>query len=149
MILVSACLVGLDCRYNCESVIIEDIAKLIKEGKAIPVCPEQLGGLTTPRNPSEIVVEDGTITVKDCKGNDVTKEFVKGAKETLKIAKLANVKNAILKQRSPSCGNGLIYDGTFSGNIIEGNGLTAKLLSENHISVYDEENYTDLLRYKE
>ncbi|WP_066504238.1 DUF523 domain-containing protein [Abyssisolibacter fermentans] len=144
MILVSACLAGINCRYNGESVVIEDIVNLIKEGKAVPVCPEQLGGLTTPRNPSEIIKENNEIKVKDCKGNDVTKQFEIGAKETLKFAKSIGADIAILKQRSPSCGYGLVYDGNFNGATVTGNGLTAHLLSDNNIKIYNEENYMEI-----
>lgn len=115
-----------------------------KEG-LIPVCPEVFGGLTTPRTPNEIVggdgddVIDGEAKVITKDGEDVTEEFIKGARRALEIARIFNIKKAILKQRSPSCGNGKIYDGTFSGNLIEGDGVTAALFKRNGIEVISEE----------
>lgn len=101
----------------------------------IPVCPEQLGGLATPRAVAEI--KDGRVINQD--GKDVTAEFRQGAGEVLKIAKFYDIRGAILKQKSPSCGCGKIYDGTFSGVVIEGDGLTTKLLKENGIKVETED----------
>ena len=101
----------------------------------IPVCPEQLGGLPTPREPSE---QKGKKVVTKL-GKDVTKNFKNGAKEVLKLAKRFNIKEAILKQRSPSCGCGQIYDGTFTGTIIKGDGVTAALLKKNRIKIISEE----------
>jgi len=141
MILVSACLCGINCKYNGGSNLNEDILKLLAEGKAIPVCPEQLGGLTTPRSTKEIEggtgadVLDGTARVRGSDGKDTTDSFIRGAREVLSIAKKANVNEAFLKARSPSCGAGHIYDGTFSGKVIEGNGVTAELLKRNGIKV--------------
>jgi len=132
MILVSSCLAGLDCNYAGESRTCDSVVKLVKEGRAIPVCPEQMGGLTTPRDCVELV--NGRAVTKD--GRDVTEQFTKGANEVLRLAKLVGCKKAILKTNSPSCGKGLIYDGTFSGKKISGNGLTVQLLMENSIEVY-------------
>lgn len=146
MILVSGCLCGINCKYDGKNNLNEKVLKLMKEGKAIPVCPEQLGGQATPRPPHEIIGGDGagvlqgTCTVDGPKGNDdVSMEFIRGAEETLKIAKELNVNIAILKARSPSCGKGIIYDGTFSGGKRPGNGVTAELLIRNNIKVYTEE----------
>lgn len=133
-ILVSACLIGCDCRYigdNCKN---EAVRALAEKHILIPVCPEQLGGLTTPRLPSErqgekVVMVDGT---------DVTAQFAKGAENALEIANLTNVDFAILKAHSPSCGKGMIYNGTFSGEKCEGNGVTAELFIENGIHVFTE-----------
>jgi uncharacterized protein YbbK (DUF523 family) len=134
MKIVSACLAGINCRYDGESRPNELIVKLVIKGKAIPVCPEQLGGLPTPRTPAE---NRGTKAfTKD--GRNVTKEFIKGAKEGLKIAKLCRCKEAILQSKSPSCGCGKIYDGTFSGKLISGDGIFAKLLKQNGIKVITE-----------
>ncbi|MDI6601153.1 MAG: DUF523 domain-containing protein [Thermoanaerobacteraceae bacterium] len=139
-ILVSACLAGFNCKYNGGNNKDERIVKLVMDGKAIPVCPEQLGGLSTPRNPSEIkVLEDGSIRVYDTDGIDVTREFYGGARETLKLAELYGIRKAILKARSPSCGTGKIYSGDFSGRLIEGDGITAKLLKDNGIIVINDE----------
>jgi len=135
MVLVSACLAGVNCRYNGGNHEDVRIVQLVKEGKALPVCPEQLGGLTTPRNPAEIT-RDGRVLTE--KGEDVTKQFVLGAEETLRLCRLYGCKVAILKSLSPSCGSGHIYDGTFKKVITEDDGLTAKLLKENGIQVLTE-----------
>lgn len=141
MYIISACLAGVSCRYDGKDNLIEDIAKLVKSGRAILVCPEQLGGLPTPREPSEIVKgKEGENKVLNKIGEDLTEYFEKGAWETLNIAKMVNSHIAILKSRSPSCGFGQIYDGSFSGKKKNGNGLTADLLSRNGIKVYTEEN---------
>src|SRR6056297_4006312 len=140
MILVSACLMGIDCKYNGGNNKIEILNELLKDETLIPVCPEQLGGLKTPRNPSEIIMIDGNQHVVDKKGNDVTLQFIKGAEETLKIAKIYSIKKAILKSRSPSCGSKKVYDGTFSGNLVEGEGITAAFLRSNNIKVFNEIN---------
>jgi len=108
--------------------------QLVREDKAIPVCPEQLGGLTTPRLPSEI--RNGRVFSSE--GRDVTPEFEKGAAAVLQIAKEYGCTKAILKARSPSCGKGQIYDGTFSGKLVDGNGKTTALLLENGIEVITE-----------
>lgn len=134
MILVSACLAGFPCRYDGTSKTNEKIVQLVREGKAIPVCPEQLGGLTTPRLPSEI--RNGRVFSSE--GRDVTPEFEKGAAAVLQIAKEYGCTKAILKARSPSCGKGQIYDGTFSGKLVDGNGKTTELLLENGIEVITE-----------
>jgi len=145
MILISACLAGINCKYNGGNSQIDHIRKMLLEGKAIPVCPEQLGGCSTPRPQVEIIAGNGADVLDGkCKalgknGEDVTKEFIKGAEEVLKIAKLSGAKMAILKARSPSCGKGRIYDGTFSGGLVDGNGVTAELLIRNGIAVISEE----------
>lgn len=133
-ILISGCLLGLKCRYDAKEKKLPEIEKLIESYNLIPVCPEQLGGLPTPRIPAERV-KDRIITQV---GVDVTKEYQLGAEEALKIAKLYNCKKAILKEKSPSCGCGKIYDGTFSRNLIVGNGVTADLLLKNEIEVFGE-----------
>ncbi len=124
MYIVSGCLAGLCCRYDGGDNADEKVMQLVAEGKAIPVCPEQLGGLTTPRPPCEIT--DGKVMSNE--GADVTESFIRGAEEALKLAKLAGSNKAILKARSPSCGIGKIYDGTFNGNLIDGDGLFAAML---------------------
>jgi uncharacterized protein YbbK (DUF523 family) len=124
---------------------VEEIQKLIREGKAIPVCPEQLGGLSTPRNPAEIVggdgedVLDGKARVMDRTGKDVTEAFIRGAYEALHLAKAVGAKEAILKEKSPSCGSCVIYDGTFQGKKKAGMGVTAALFQRHGIRVYSEE----------
>jgi len=139
MYLISACLAGINCRYdgkNCERKVFVD---LIRWGQAVPVCPEQLGGLPVPRPCCEIVTgEAGEKKVRSIDGQDFTKEFIKGAEETLVIARANSITKAILKSNSPSCGCGLVYDGTFSGILIQGNGFAAGLLADNGIKVITE-----------
>jgi len=140
MYLVSACLAGINCKYNGKSNCNEKIIQLVKDRKAILVCPEQLGGLTTPREACEIIQDNkDKIGVINKSGKDVTANFTKGAEETLNIAMLYSVKKAILKAGSPSCGCGWIYDGSFTGNKIKGNGLTVQLLLKHGIKIYTEE----------
>jgi uncharacterized protein YbbK (DUF523 family) len=135
MILVSACLVGLNCKYNGGNNYNEEIFNLVKEGKAIPVCPEQLGGLATPRAPSEIKIIDGKKRVINNEGIDVTKQFEKGAEEVLKLVKNLGITKAILQSRSPSCGLGKVYSGSFDGELVDGNGILVDLLLENGVEV--------------
>nr|VFK22679.1 MAG: Uncharacterized conserved protein YbbK, DUF523 family [Candidatus Kentron sp. LPFa] len=135
MKLCSACLLGVDCRYDGGNNKNEKILRLLRRETLIPICPEQLGGLPTPRVPAE-QREQRVVTEK---GDDVTENFHKGAREALRLARLYGVQEAILKQRSPSCGVGQIYDGTFSGRVIAGNGVTAALLQENGLKVISEE----------
>ena len=152
MILVSACLVGINCKYNGNNNKDLRIIELMAKGKAIPVCPELLGGLPTPRPAAEIQGGEGrdilygTAAVQNNKGENVTNRFVKGAKETLKVAELAHVTAAIFKQRSPSCGSGQIYDGTFSGKVVAGDGIASAVLKEKGIKVFSEENAEELLK---
>ncbi|MDP0494003.1 MAG: DUF523 domain-containing protein [Fusobacterium sp. JB021] len=141
MIVVSSCLCGINCKYSGENNLNENVLKLVNEGKAVPICPEQLGGLKTPRNPAEIIEKAGEIKVVTEAGADVTDEFLLGAKRSLEIAKVLGAKKAILQRRSPSCGFGKIYDGTFSGKLIPGNGLTVRLFLENGIEVISDEEY--------
>jgi len=141
-ILVSACLLGVNCRYDGNHGENEDVLALLDGYHVVPVCPEQLGGMETPRSASE---RRGENTVINQSGQDVTAFFVKGASETLKLAKIFGCKKAVLKERSPSCGHGMIYDGTFSGNKIPGNGVTAALLKENGIEVIGESKILSLI----
>ena len=139
MILVSSCLAGINCKYNGGNNYNEKVFNLVKEGKVIPVCAEQLGGLTTPRIASEVKFVNGKRMVINKAGEDVTKQFEKGAQEILDLAKKLNITQAILKARSPSCGKGKIYNGEFDGQLTEGNGILADLLIENGIEVITEE----------
>ena len=125
MKIVSACLAGVSCRYNCEQRPDIDILKMVEQGEAIPVCPEQLGGLSTPRPPAE-EIDNKFITIE---GKDVTEEYHKGAMEAVKIAE------AFLKGKSPMCGIGEIYSGKFDGVMIKGDGLFARKLKELGIKV--------------
>lgn len=133
--LCSACLLGIKCRYDGGSKLSRKVIRLLQEKTLIPVCPEVLGGLSTPREPAE--QKGGRVYLKS--GKDVTSNFNKGAREVLKIAKLLNVKQAILKQKSPSCGYGKIYDGSFSGKIIRGKGIAASFLEEAGVEIITEE----------
>ena len=139
-ILVSACLLGINSRYCGGGCLNEKIASLIGNHNLIPVCPEQLGGLPTPREPDEI--REGRVFEKSGKEN--TDNFQKGAEETLRLARLLKVDMAILKQNSPSCGSSMIYDGTFSSKKIPGSGITASLLIQNGIRVISEEDIAEL-----
>ena len=133
MIIVSACLAGYRCRYDGEIKPDPDVVALVKSGRAVPVCPEMSGGLPCPRVPSERTADGKRVIAKD--GKDVTGAFQIGAEETLRIARLYGCERAVLKAKSPSCGCGLIYDGTFSGTLRTGNGVTADLLMRNGITV--------------
>ena len=131
---VSACLCGFPCRYDGKSKPDERIKALYEEGRALPVCPEKLGGLTTPRTPCEII--DGKVISSD--GEDRTNEYLLGSQKVLELCKKHGIKKAILKQNSPSCGSTHIYDGTFSGTLIEGEGCLTALLRKNGIEVTGE-----------
>ena len=140
-IAVSSCLLGINCKYNGKSNYNEEILKLKEKYEIVPICPEVLGGLPTPRIPSEIINNK----VINQEGIDVTLEYITGANKALQTLKDNNIKIAILKAKSPSCGKGEIYDGTFSHTIIEGNGITAKLFLENDILVLNEYNFHQYL----
>lgn len=135
MIVVSACLAGVECRYNGQAFPIPEIIEMVKQGKALPICPEMLANLPAPRQPGE--QRDGKIYSKD--GSDVTADYLKGAKIGLDVALATGCKKAILKSKSPTCGCGIIYDGTFSGRLIPGDGVFTKLLKGNGIEVITEE----------
>ena len=130
-IIVSACMAGVNCKYDGGNNNNSKIIKLLKAEKIVLICPEELGGMSTPRIPSEIV--NDKVIAKN--GVDVTYEFNKGALEALKIAKSVNADTAILQQRSPSCASKMIYDGTFTGKLVKGQGITTKLFEENGIKV--------------
>jgi uncharacterized protein YbbK (DUF523 family) len=131
LIIVSACLAGVNCSYRGGNSESNYVTELVKKGGAILVCPEQLGGLSTPRSPAEI--KNGKVFTKE--GCDVTDAFIRGANEVLNIAKKYNCKRAILRANSPSCGCGKIRDGNFNGTLIDGDGITAALLKENGIEI--------------
>lgn len=134
--LVSACLLGINCKYNGKNNLSAKVLKLKENGEIlIPVCPEQLGGLETPRSRVELLGNEARVKVNEQHGvRVVTSSLNKGAREVLKIAELYGIKEAILKQRSPSCGSGKIYDGNFSGTVIKGDGITTALLKQNGIT---------------
>ena len=134
-ILVSACLLGKNCKYNGGNNLNQRVLDFIEGHEVIGICPEQLGGLSTPRLPAEII--DGVVTNKE--GISVDAEFRKGAQSALAVALENKVDLAILQSRSPSCGVKEIYDGSFSGKKIKGQGVFAKLLSAHGIKVLDAE----------
>ena len=134
-IMVSACLLGENCKYNGGNNLSERVLNFVKGHEVIPVCPEVMGGLPTPRLCSEIV--NDVVTASD--GHSVDKEFRKGAQIGLAIAKENEVDLVILQSRSPSCGVKQVYDGTFSGNKIDGQGIFARLLTENGYKIIDVE----------
>lgn len=145
VIVVSSCLAGLKVRYDGGHCLDDKIGRLVKEKKAITVCPEVLGGLPTPRVPAEIVggdgedVLDGKARVINESGEDVTEFFIKGAYVALEKVKQVNATLVILKENSPSCGSSMIYNGEFTGEKIAGNGVTAALLKRNGIKVVSED----------
>lgn len=134
-ILVSACLLGIPCRYDGKSVASDSVLSLAARHHLVPICPEQLGGLPTPRQPAEI--RGDTVQTQD--GQDVTAQFARGARLAYDLARLCNCRHAILKQRSPSCGSARVYDGSFSGTLRDGEGLTAAYLRSHGIRVVDED----------
>jgi len=145
MKLVSACLLGVRCRWNGKRRAFRKVVALSGREVLIPVCPEQLGGLPTPRVAQEIVggsggdVLDGNCIVLNRKGEDVTENFVRGAREVLRIARMFGIGVFVGKERSPSCASKYIYDGSFKGKIVEGEGVTTALLRRNGIEVISEE----------
>ena len=140
-ILVSSCLLGINSRYDGKNSLNEKVLSLKKTYELIPICPEQMGGLTTPRSPSEII-KDRVIN-KD--GIDVTKNYLDGSKAALSIALENDCKYAILKSKSPACGKGVIYDGSFTNELIQGNGTLVSVLLKNNIEVYSEDEIDELI----
>ena len=141
-ILISACLLGIPCRYDGKTVKSETIALLAEKYNLIPVCPEIYGGLPTPRIPSERV-GDKTL-MRD--GTDVTENYKRGAECALMLCKIYGCDIAVLKERSPSCGSGKIYDGSFSGTLTDGDGVTAEYLKKNGITVIGDEHIDELIK---
>lgn len=139
MILVSSCLIGKKCRYDGESCLVPSLAALAEKGKAIDVCPEVLGGLSTPRMPAEITENQ----VIDGNGKNVTKAYLRGAEEAFDIYRKYDCRCAVLKEKSPSCGCHWIYDGTFTGRIISGEGMTVRLFRKNGIVVMNEKEWEE------
>ncbi len=148
MILVSSCLLDIFSKYDGNSNACALLMEYSHLGKYIPVCPEQLGGLPTPRPPVEIIGGSGEDVLFNGNkalnehGQDVTQQFIKGAGEVSKIARTFPVTAAILKERSPSCGSAIIYDGTFAHIIKPGQGVTAALLRKHKIPIYSETQLT-------
>ena len=135
-ILISACLLGLRCRYDGQQKVYPEAERLMKEKDihVVPFCPEQAGGLATPRDPAE---RKGRKVVT-CAGCDVTEQYARGAEQALYIARKFGCALAVLKEKSPSCGSGKIYDGTFTRTLTDGNGVTAELLKAHGIAVVGE-----------
>ncbi len=144
IILVSACLTGINCRFDNDIKRNEKIVQLLSDGRVIPLCPEILANFRTLRPAMEIIggdgndVLEGRAKVIDKDGNDYTEKITEGAKKVLEVVKILNVRKAILKSKSPSCGKDLIFDGTFSGNLVKGNGVLTALLKKHGIKVYSE-----------
>ena len=138
-ILVSACLLGHACRYDGKSKPCERVIALKDTYNLVPICPEVMGGLPTPRTPSEICGE--LVLMKD--GRNVTENYNRGAQKALEIARENACTVAILKEKSPSCGSGLIHNGLFDGGLVEGDGITAKLLKSQGIRVLGESEITE------
>ena len=136
---VSACLLGKNVKYNGKNNFSPELVEKLKDAEIIDICPEVLGGLPIPRDPAEIV--DGEVITN--KGISVDYEFRKGAKRALEIIKNEGIELVILQSRSPSCGKGQIYDGTFSSKLIEGDGVFVKLLEENGIRPMDIEEFLE------
>ena len=142
-VLVSACLLGSMCRYNGKGELHEGVQQLMSRCRLIPVCPEIYGGLPTPRVPAER--QGDRVVGKN--GEDVTAQYEKGAREALHLAQLYHCRLAVLKERSPSCGSGQVYDGTHTRTLIPGDGVTAELLKAHGIAVFGEsEIYTLMMR---
>lgn len=148
MIIVSSCMLGINTRYDRKSNSIGILEKFSSLCKFIPICPEQLGGLPTPRHPCEIIcgsgedVLNGSSIVTDIYGHDLTKEFLEGARQVQKIISLCHISAAILKERSPSCGCKEIYDGSFTHTIRYGQGVTSSMLRKLGIPLYSEDDIT-------
>ena len=140
-LLVSACLLGVYCRYNGERSQIPELQGLMERAELIPVCPETLGGLPTPRPPAERRGD----RVVDCEGADVTQAYRRGAEETLRLARLFDARAALMKERSPSCGAGEIYDGSFAHVRVPGDGVAAQRLKESGVAVYGEGRIGELM----
>ncbi len=141
-ILISSCLLGLPARYNGERQAHPMIEALEEKYELIAVCPETLGGLEIPRPPAELIRR----RVVDREGRDVTYEYETGAQRVLDIAKGLSIRTALLKERSPSCGHSWIHDGTFTGGMVEGDGICARLLMENGIRIFGESQIEELLK---
>ena len=135
--IVSACLCGENTRYDGKTSLSPKIKKLVEEGRAVMCCPELLGGLEVPRLPCEI--RDGKVI--NAESEDKTRQFVDGAIRTLEIAQRYNIKKAILKEKSPSCGSNYVYDGTFSRTLVPGEGITAEMLRLNGIEVISDDKF--------
>ena len=143
VILISACLVGVNCKYNGGNNKLKNLGLLQKQHTLVPACPEQLGGLLTPREKAEISRE--TQRILNETGKDVTSSFNKGAGEFLYLAELFSAEAVILKDKSPSCGVDFIYDGTFQNRLIKGQGITTRLLLNKKFRIFSETSFSEFL----
>ncbi len=149
--LISACLVGENVRYDGQNCLQQKLRQLVIEQRAVIICPEVSGGLSTPRLAAEIVggngeeVLCGKAKVLDSAGNDVSNAFIQGAYKALQLAQKHQITHVILKANSPSCGSELIYDGSFSGNKIQGNGVTSALLKQHGFKVITEDQFLQIM----
>ena len=157
-ILISSCLLGEDVKYDGTNSSIafnpkfsfslkELFMDILCENEIYSFCPEVAGGLGVPRIPAEIVNNDKPFIIKNEQGADVTINFLLGAKKALDLCLEEDIKVALLKANSPSCGNINVYDGTFTNNLVEGQGLTARLLKENNIEVFNEKQLNELEKF--
>lgn len=144
-VLISACLIGDNTKYDGTNNYVKDVTRLYPLCDLVIICPEVFGGLSTPRSPSEI--KNGQVINK--KGKDVTSNFNTGANMSLFIAKQNNVKYALLKENSPSCGSSKIYDGSFTGKKVDGKGITTTLLEKEGIKVFNEKQIDELIKLLE
>lgn len=135
---VSACLMGINCKYNGGNNLNPAVTEFLKDKKYITICPETTGGLSCPRAASEIIKDSYPVKVITEEGTDVTENFERGAAEESERMKKAGCNHAILKSKSPSCGVGMVYDGTFTGKLTYGNGITAELFLKNGIKCITE-----------
>jgi len=140
-LLISACLLGENCKYSGGNNYDPFVERLKEKFELVPICPEQMGGLPTPRTPSERLGD--RVVTRD--GGDVTAEFQRGAARALRVARENGITRALLKERSPSCGYGTIYDGTFTGTVVPGSGVAASLLAENGVRITGESGIETLL----
>lgn len=152
MIIVSSCLAGLACRYNATHSLQDKIRELVEEGQAMMLCPELLGGFSTPREPAEIIggtgedVLAGKASVIEKSGNDVTAMYISGAYQTLELAKQVGATCIVLKENSPSCGSQMIYDGSFGNHRVVGEGVTTALLRREGYKVISEDKLHEMLQ---
>lgn len=145
-ILVSSCLLGMKINYEGKAHPVDELRQLFLQGQAIPICPEVLATMPIPRDRAEIVTIDGEQKVHNEKEEDLTEIYALGAQRTLDTARTSGVKIAILKSKSPSCGCGKIYDGTFSNNLVDGDGIAAALLKANGIRVITEADFLECIK---
>ncbi|MFV0393488.1 MAG: DUF523 domain-containing protein [Coprobacillaceae bacterium] len=145
MIGVSSCLAGINCTFKGQNHLIKRIQKMVVSKEAVMFCPEVLGGMSTPREPCEII--NGKVI--SCSGVDHTKEYYDGAYRALNLLQKLQVNVVLLKSKSPSCGKGKVYDGTFQHVLVNGNGITVKVLEENGIIVYNEDKIEEFFKYIE